>query len=60
MPGKFKAPPLPVLSTVRGMVSWIGLADVSHSAGKGDWRLSWFGKKERKHDRITRQTSHFA
>ncbi len=33
----------------------IGLADILHSAEKGDWRLSRFGKKGRKHDRITRR-----
>ena len=54
MPGVFKA--LPLLFTVRGMVrcDWLR-ADLSHSAEKGDWRLSRFGKKGRKHDRITRR-----
>ncbi len=56
--GVFKAPLL--LSTMRGMVHCDWLVDISHSAEKGDWRLSRFGKIGRKHDRITWWISHFA
>ncbi len=60
MPGVFNAAPLRYCLQCVEFCAVIDLADLSHSAVKGDWRLLRFEEKGRKHDRITWQIWYFA
>ncbi len=47
MPGVFNAAPLRYCLQCMEICAVIDLADLSHSAVKGDWRLLRFGEKGR-------------
>ncbi len=60
MPGIFKAPPLPVLFTMCGMVRCDWLSRYRILQRKETGVCCGLGKKRKKHDRITWQMLHFA